>query len=106
QDTKDFAGLAFSVTQSATGTTISLATRDGQPVAGERLIGYVLDASAIDGPMTALTFALPASPMPPTMRLTVEASDDLVAWRTLVSGAPLVTLEYAGPRLTRDRVDF
>ena len=105
-DTKDFAGLTLSVTQSATGTAINLTTRDGQPVAGERLIAYVLDASAHDGPLTALSFALPESAEPPTMRLSIEASDDLVAWRTLVASAPLVNLEYAGRRLTRDRIDF
>ncbi len=106
QDVKDLAGLALSATQTATGTTITLTTKDGQPVAGEQLIGYVLDASAIDEPLTALTFALPKAAQPPTMRLTVEASDDLVGWRTLVASAPLVNLEYEGRRLTRDRIDF
>ena len=106
QDVKDLAGLALSATQTATGTTISVMTKEGQPVAGEQLIGYVLDASAIDEPLSALNFALPKAAQPPTMRLTVEASDDLVGWRTLVAGAPLVNLEYEGRRLTRDRIDF
>ena len=105
-DVKDLAGLALSVTQTAAGTAITVSTKDGQPVQGERLIGYVLDASAVGEPLTALTFALPETAQPTTMRLSVEASNDLVAWRMLAANAPLVNLEYAGRRLTRDRIEF
>ncbi len=105
-DTRDLGALALSVTQSGGGTTISLTSRDGTPVSGERLVGYVLDATAVEEPLTALVFALPDAPQPPTMRITVEGSDNLASWRTLASNAPIVNLEYGGRRLTRDRIDF
>ena len=75
----------LSVNQTASGTSISLSTKEGQPVSGERLIGYVLDTSAIDEPLMALTFALPETAQPPTMRLSIETSDDLAGWQTLIS---------------------
>src|SRR5262249_21588683 len=36
----------------------------------------------------------------------VEASDDLARWRTLASGAPLVSLEHGGARLEQGRIEF
>jgi hypothetical protein len=103
---RDVAGLSLSVNQTASGTSINLSTKDGQPVSGERLIGYVLDTSEIEEPLMALSFALPETAQPPTMRLSIEASDDLASWRTVIGNAPLVNLEYAGRRLTRDRIEF
>jgi hypothetical protein len=40
------------------------------------------------------------------MRVRVDASDDLVAWRTLVSDAPLIDLEADGRRLQRNSFDL
>jgi hypothetical protein len=98
--------LSISVLREAGGgTRVDLATRDGKTVAAERLAGYLADASAIDAPLTALTLPLPASEDIST-RVRVEASDDLAAWRTLVAGAPLIALEYAGRRLARERIEL
>jgi len=41
-----------------------------------------------------------------TTRIRIEASDDLERWRTLAAEAPLLDLQYAGHRLTRDRVEL
>jgi hypothetical protein len=40
-----------------------------------------------------------------TTQVRVEASDNLAAWRNVVS-APLVELEFGGRRLTRDRIEL
>lgn len=102
----DLSGLSLSLKRSTAGATLSLATRDGTPVAGDRLIGYVLDASAATEPLVALVVNWETLPRGVGMRIRVEASDDLAAWRTVVSDAPLIDLEYEGRRLRRDRIEM
>ena len=106
RERRDVAGLTLNVVRSAAGTSISVVTEDGQPAKGGELGGYVLDATALPEPLTALVVALPDAAGAATMRLKVDASDDLAAWRSVVSDATLVNLEYAGRRLTRDRIEF
>src|SRR6266536_4219758 len=101
----DVAGLALNIVRNGATTSISVATRDGEATEERVLGGYVLDASALDEPLNALDFALPAAG-PATMHLRIDASDDLANWRTVVADATLVNLEYAGRRLTRDRIEF
>jgi hypothetical protein len=100
-------GLALSVVRNAGGTTtINVASSDTEPTQDRVLGGYVLDASEHDDPVVALTFAMPGASPATTMRLRIDASDDLVAWRTLRADATLVLLEYAGQRLVRNRVEL
>jgi hypothetical protein len=106
QTTADLNGLALSVNRTAAGTTINLTSRDGRPVAGERLAGYIVDASALDEPMTALVLAWSPPALGLSTRIRIEAGDDLAAWRSVVSDAPLIDLQYEHRRLTRDRVEF
>jgi Protein of unknown function (DUF3999) len=101
----DLGDLAITVRRTSAGTTVDLATRDGKAVAAERLAGYLLDASEVKEPLAALTMSLPGSANT-TTRVRVDASDDLVSWRTLVAGAPLLALEFGGRRLTRDRIEL
>jgi hypothetical protein len=54
----------------------------------------------------ALTFALPETTGATTMRFAIDASDDLAVWRNVWPDATLVSIEYAGQRLTRNRVEF
>ncbi len=100
----DVTDLAITVRKDAQGTTVNLATRDGQPVAAHRLAGYLVDASEVKEPIAALTLPFAAATNV-TTRVRVDASDDLVAWRTLTPDAPLLDLEFAGRRLTRNRVE-
>ena len=102
---RDLGDLSLSVKRSAAGTTVDLTTRDGQAVAAQRLAGYLVDASEQKAPLTALTLPLPIGSNL-TTRVRVDGSDDLVAWRTLAASAPLLELEYAGRRLSRDRVEL
>jgi len=101
----DVDGLALSVVRNAGGTTINVTSRD-PAVAQERVLaGYVLDASERDEPLAALTFALPAASAATSMRMRIDASDDLVNWRTVRHDAMLVLLEHGGQRLARNRVE-
>ena len=102
----DAADLAIKLRRDAAGTTVDIRARDGTPVAGTRVTGYLIDAgSPDDPPLVALVLALPQAGNVNT-RVRIDASDDLDRWRTIVADAPLLSLEYEGRRLTRDRVEF
>jgi hypothetical protein len=102
----DVDGLALSVVRKEGGTTINVASRDAEATQDRVLGGYVLDTSEHDEPVSALVFGLPATSATTTMRMRIDASDDLVTWRTLRPDATLVLLEHGGQRLVRNRVEF
>jgi len=106
RDRRDVAGLSLSVVRNAAGTAVEIKSSDAPPEPGQTLGGYVLDASALTEPLSALVFAMPDAAGAPTMRLRIDASDDLAVWHSLASDAVLVNLEYDGRRLVRDRVDI
>ena len=105
RERRDVAGLSLTVVRNAGGTTIDVKSADGQPVSGQELGGYVLDISSLVEPLSALVFSLPQAGGAPTMRLSVDASDDLAAWRSVATDATLVNLEHDGRRLVRDRIE-
>lgn len=69
------------------------------------VLGYLLDATAMDQPIQALELSVNA-PIDYAGRVRVEASTDLARWDTLVAGAPLLSLEHAGAKLEQRRVEF
>jgi hypothetical protein len=98
-------GLALSVVRNASGTTINVTSRDADDSQERTLGGYVLDASEREDPIAALTFAMPEASAATSMRMRIDASDDLVTWRTVRFDAALVLLEQGGHRLERNRVE-
>jgi hypothetical protein len=105
RDARDLADLAITMRRDASGTRIDLATRDGRPVTGQRLAGYLIDAGERHAPLAALTLVTSDTSKVDT-RVRIEASDDLATWRSLVSAAPLLALEFRGRHLVRDRVEL
>ena len=97
--------LAITVRRAPSGTTVDLSTRDGKAVPPERLVGYLVDATAGKEPLAALAMSLPSAANVIT-RVRVDASDDLIGWHTLVSDMPLIALEFGGRRLTRERIEL
>jgi len=103
----DLSGVALTLDRTAAGgTTLRLVARDGAPISGDRLIGYILDASALSEPLVALTLNWSELPRGVSMRFRVEASDDLASWKPVVSDTPLIDLEYEGRHLRRDRIEI
>jgi hypothetical protein len=97
--------LSINVRRDAAGTTVDVRSRDGTPVSGTRVVGYLVDAGADAAPLVALVLPLPAGATV-NARLRIDASDDLGRWRTVVADAPLLSLEFNGRRLTRDRIEL
>ena len=98
--------LTLTLSKTAAGTTLSVKSSDGAPVAAERRVGTIVDASAVDRPLTALRVTLPPERRGQALVLRVDGSDDLVHWRTLAGEGVLLDLETAGQRLTQDRIEL
>jgi hypothetical protein len=106
EESGDLSSLSLSVTQSAGKTSVSLTTKEGQPVPAQRLAGYLVDATAVHEPISAIKLAWKLKSGGMNTRIRVETSDDLNQWRTLVGDAPLLDLEYEGRHMLRDRIEF
>jgi hypothetical protein len=87
-------GTIVSVHGSARGATVS------------RPAAWLLDASQLRKPVRALVLDWDVMPGTEIAKVTVEASEDLKAWRTLAVRAPVVRLEQSGQTLLQPRVEL
>jgi hypothetical protein len=99
-------GLDLRVEKAGDRTVVSLRTRDGKPAGGTKLVGYVADASGVDGPLRAVVLELPVGADNVMTRVKLEASDDLQQWATLAAGASVLRLAAGGERLEQLRIEF
>ena len=95
--------VTLRVRRAAGGTTIEVASSDRRAGAGTRLAGYVVDASALEAPASALVVVADGQGNVDA-RLRIEASDDLALWQVVASSTPLVRLTVDGRTLARDRL--
>ena len=102
----DLSGLSLTINRTAGNTSVNLTTKEGQPVPAQRLAGYLVDATDVREPMSAIVLAWTPKAGGMNTRVRVETSDDLNLWRTLVGDAPLLDLEYEGRHLVRDHVEL
>lgn len=105
EESKGLDGVKLDVTRDAGGTVIRFAS-EPKPAKGERkLLGYLVDASALQLPVEAMTLQWQtAANFSGAVR--IEGSDDLSRWGTLAGDAPILVLEHAGERLERRRVEL
>lgn len=96
--------LAISVRRGA-GGAVSVDVRSGGAHApAQQTVAYLIDMSNQDRALRAIELDWKAADGF-SGKLRVDASDDLSNWRTLVSGAPLLSLEVGGQRLQQRRVE-
>lgn len=98
-------GLAISVRRSASGAVSVDVKSVGAPAAARQTVGYLIDLNAYDRALRAIELDWKATEGF-SGKLRIDASDDLANWRTLVTGAPLVSLEVGGQRLQQKRVEL
>jgi hypothetical protein len=99
------AGLSIQFRIDADRKVVDIRSRDGTPVSGSRVEGYLIDIGELDKPLVGLTIQLhDAGDVNARMR--VDASDDLASWRIVVASAPLLSLTYDGRHLVRNRIEF
>ena len=102
---QSFGDLNVVVRSNSDGTLVSVQGR-ARGVAAPRPVAWLLDASQVQKPVRALVVEWDVLPGTQIARITVEASDDLKAWRTLASRAPVVRLEQSGQELVQPRVEL
>ncbi len=69
-----------------------------------KLIGYLLDASALEQVPNALTLSWPETQTDFVLNVLVEGSDDLNHWQTLTASATLSYLHYGNHKLVQQRI--
>lgn len=98
-------GLAISVRRSASGAVSVDVKTAGAPVPSHQTVGYLIDLNAQDRALRAIELDWKATEGF-SGKLRIDASDDLSSWRTLVAGAPLVSLEVGGQRLQQKHIEL
>jgi Protein of unknown function (DUF3999) len=93
------------LTINSAGSAMNLQTRNGAP-AITAVRQYLLDARALDATLSALQLGWPDGAPEYAGRLSVEASDDLAAWHSVVAAAPIANLRANGQTLIENRVEF
>jgi hypothetical protein len=93
------------VERSHQGTVVNVSVVDAVPAARRKLIGYLIDASELKAPQEALILTWNAR-QGFSGYARVEGSEDLSSWHVLASNAPILSLEHAGARLERNRVEL
>jgi len=73
-----------------------------RPQSAESAKAYLIDSRNVNEPLVSLRVAWNPDSPDFAGRLQVEASDDLAQWRTVISGAPVANLHYAGQSFVRD----
>jgi len=103
QDIKAAADGTRVEVQTAGGAQISVEGADGK--AGERqTAAFVIDARAITDELRALQFDWSSPDGASEVRVSIQASDDLDRWRTLVAGSTLLSARAGEQQLRRQRV--
>jgi len=93
------------LTINSAGSAVNLQTQNGTPV-NSAVRQYLLDARGLDATLSALQLAWPDEAPEYTGRLSLEVSDDLATWRSLVVAAPIANLRANGQTLIENRVEF
>ena len=100
-----FGDLNVVVRSNSDGTLVSVQGR-ARGAAAPHPVAWLLDASQVQKPVRALVVEWDVMPGTEIAKVTVESSDDLKAWRTLASRAPVVRLEQSGQELVQPRVEL
>jgi len=94
------------VKSDARGTIVSVQGRSANKPAPMRTAAWLVDASQFAKPMRGLVIAWDVHPGTEVVKVDVDASDDLKAWRRVASRAPLMHLEQSGAMIEQRRVDL
>jgi len=93
------------LTVNSAGSAVTLQTQNGT-TASTAVRQYLLDARALDATLSALQLGWPDGAPEYTGRLSLEMSDDLAAWRSVVAAAPIANLRANGQTLIENRAEF
>lgn len=98
--------LKMQVNMRRDGTIVSIQSGQASTAPRRQLRGYLIDASALKQPITALQLDWQNPAEGFVGRVRVSGSDDLAVWTTLVGDAALVRLTFGGQQLQQNRVEL
>jgi hypothetical protein len=87
------------------GSAVNLQTQNGTR-AQSLVRQYLIDARALDTRFEALQLGWPETASEYTGRLSLEVSEDLASWHSVVLGAPIANLHANGQSLIENRISF
>jgi hypothetical protein len=100
-------GVALHLQRAPDGTLLRLDAEVAPAQAGDAAQDLILDLSALDAPVTQLRLEIDPSALGELhARVEVAGSDDLAAWTVLAPSLAVVSLNEAGRRLERTRLDL
>jgi len=94
------------VTINSAGSAVSVQTQNGSGQQSNGTRQYLLDAHDSDTAYSALQLTWPDTAADFTGRLSIEVSDDLAAWRTVIAAAPIANLHANGQSLIENRISL
>ena len=103
------ADLALHVTRNASGTIVDIESAPPANGTAPRVTGYLLDLSGMQKvakTVRELEFFWRQGRESSMFAVTIQQSDDLERWQTLVSRATLAEMEYAGQKVERRTVQL
>jgi hypothetical protein len=101
---RKLAGLSLQVRKDRTGSIVNVTT-DGA-VSTRKVVAYLLDASLLDRPVSALEVELQPIAEGSVIKVTVESSNDLEHWTTMMTGATIIRLRYGDRSLERRTIEL
>lgn len=101
----DGGALSVQVEKRGDGTIVSV-MRDAPPTLASAPDAWLLDASRLERPVSALELVPADASAQFIGAMRVEASDDLERWRTLAANAPLLVTHANGQTLSRLRIEW
>jgi hypothetical protein len=94
------------VTINSAESAVSLQTQHGGGPRSNSARQYLIDAHESGTAYSALQLTWPERTADFTGRLSIEVSDDLAAWRAIVTAAPIANLRAGGQALIENRISF
>lgn len=98
--------LALHVTRNSSGTIVDVQTAPVGDAASRRTAGYVLDLSRLQKGVRELEFFWRQNRESSIFAVTIQQSDDLERWQTLIGRTTLAEMQYAGQRIERRKIQL
>jgi Protein of unknown function (DUF3999) len=90
--------------QTSSGAQISVQGANGASAAERQTSAYVIDARGVSDALRAMQFDWSSPDGASEVRVSIQASDDLDRWRTIVAGSRLLKVESGAQQLRRHRI--
>lgn len=101
----DVGNVKLTVRKGASGSLIEV-SNDGVTKDSTSLVGYILDASALDAAIDGLTLDWTNSDPSFVQSVSVEASDDLTKWWSVVTNATIASFKQDNETLSRKDIEM